>query len=83
MVVVRAGLSPERLMLAGAELTDEAGFDQVTLSALARRFDVKPASLYAHVKNSHELKTRSRCSHWRNSPTGSPTPWPGARARTP
>lgn len=58
MVVVRAGLSPERLTLAGAELADEVGFDQVTLSALARRFDVKQASLYAHLKNSHELKTR-------------------------
>lgn len=54
----RAGLSPERLTLAGAELADEAGFDQVTLSALARRFDVKVASLYSHLKNSHELKTR-------------------------
>ncbi|MFJ6486529.1 TetR/AcrR family transcriptional regulator [Streptomyces sp. NPDC091682] len=56
--MARVGLNPERLTLAGAELADEAGFDQVTLSALARRFDVKPASLYSHVKNSHELKTR-------------------------
>ncbi|MFP8961415.1 TetR/AcrR family transcriptional regulator [Streptomyces nanhaiensis] len=54
----RAGLTPERLTLAGAELADEAGFDQVTLSALARRFDVKVASLYSHLKNSQELKTR-------------------------
>ncbi|MFI1064508.1 TetR/AcrR family transcriptional regulator [Streptomyces spororaveus] len=56
--MVRAGLTPERLTLAGAELADEAGFDQVTLSALARQFDVKVASLYAHLKNSQELKTR-------------------------
>ncbi|MFB7259516.1 TetR/AcrR family transcriptional regulator [Streptomyces nojiriensis] len=56
--MVRVGLTPERLTLAGAELADEAGFDQVTLSALARRFDVKVASLYSHLKNSHELKTR-------------------------
>ncbi|GGZ04337.1 TetR/AcrR family transcriptional regulator [Streptomyces poonensis] len=54
----RAGLTPERLTLAGAELADEAGFEQVTLSALARRFDVKVASLYSHLKNSQELKTR-------------------------
>lgn len=58
MVVVRAGLNPERLTLAGAELADETGFDEVTLSALARRFEVKPASLYSHLRNSHELKTR-------------------------
>ncbi|WP_314245115.1 TetR/AcrR family transcriptional regulator [Streptomyces kutzneri] len=56
--MARVGLTPERLTRAGAELADEAGFDQVTLSALARRFDVKVASLYSHVKNSHELKTR-------------------------
>ncbi|MFF2959048.1 TetR/AcrR family transcriptional regulator [Streptomyces sp. NPDC057963] len=56
--MVRAGLTLERLTLAGAELADEAGFDQVTVSALARRFDVKAASLYSHLKNSQELKTR-------------------------
>ncbi|MER6144610.1 WHG domain-containing protein [Streptomyces sparsogenes] len=56
--MVRAGLTPERLTLAGAELADEVGFDQVTVSALARRFDVKVASLYSHLKNSQELKTR-------------------------
>jgi AcrR family transcriptional regulator len=54
----RAGLTPERLTVAGAELADEVGFEQVTVSALARRFDVKVASLYSHLKNSHELKTR-------------------------
>ncbi|MGV4988401.1 TetR/AcrR family transcriptional regulator [Streptomyces sp. NRAIS4] len=56
--MVRAGLTTERLVRAGAELADEVGFDQVTLSALARRFDVKVASLYSHLKNSQDLKTR-------------------------
>lgn len=56
--MVRAGLSTERLIRAGAELADEVGFDQVTVSALARRFDVKVASLYSHLKNSQDLKTR-------------------------
>ncbi|MER6234995.1 WHG domain-containing protein [Streptomyces clavifer] len=56
--MVRAGLSPERLTRAGVELADEVGFDQVTVAALARRFDVKAASLYSHLKNSQELKTR-------------------------
>ncbi|MEU5632507.1 TetR/AcrR family transcriptional regulator [Streptomyces rishiriensis] len=54
----RVGLSTERLVRAGAELADEVGFDQVTVSALARRFDVKVASLYSHVKNSDDLRTR-------------------------
>ncbi|MDV7219576.1 TetR/AcrR family transcriptional regulator [Streptomyces prunicolor] len=56
--MARVGLTPERLTLAGAELADEVGFEQVTVSALARRFDVKVASLYSHLKNSQELKTR-------------------------
>ncbi|WP_228974788.1 TetR/AcrR family transcriptional regulator [Streptomyces sp. DH12] len=54
----RAGLTPERLTLAGAELADEVGFEHVTVSALARRFDVRVASLYSHVRSSQDLKTR-------------------------
>jgi AcrR family transcriptional regulator len=56
--MVRVGLTTERLAQAGAELADEVGFDQVTVSELARRFDVKVASLYSHVKSSHDLKTK-------------------------
>ncbi|MBO8187369.1 TetR/AcrR family transcriptional regulator [Streptomyces spirodelae] len=56
--MARAGLSTERLTRAGAELADEVGFDQVTVSALARQFDVKVASLYSHLKNSQDLKTK-------------------------
>ncbi|MEV1022924.1 WHG domain-containing protein [Streptomyces sp. NPDC050264] len=56
--MVRVGLNAERLARAGAELADEVGFEHVTVSALARRFEVKVASLYSHVKNSHDLKTR-------------------------
>jgi AcrR family transcriptional regulator len=55
--MARAGLTAERLIQAGAELADEVGFDQATLSALARRFDVKVASLYSHLKNSQDLRT--------------------------
>ena len=56
--MVRAGLSATRLAEAGAELADEVGFDQVTVSALARRFDVKVASLYWHIASSQDLKTK-------------------------
>lgn len=55
---MRAGLTTERVVRAGAELADEVGFEQVTVSELARRFDVKVASLYSHVKGSHDLRTR-------------------------
>lgn len=56
--MVRVGLTTERVVRAGAELADEVGFDQVTVSELARRFDVKVASLYSHVKSSQDLRTR-------------------------
>ncbi|MEV7283527.1 WHG domain-containing protein [Streptomyces sp. NPDC093252] len=56
--MARAGLTVERLTEAGAELADEVGFAEVTLSALARRFDVKVASLYSHVRSSRDLKVR-------------------------
>ncbi|MEU7587246.1 TetR/AcrR family transcriptional regulator [Micromonospora sp. NPDC049230] len=54
----RVGLTPERLTRAGAELAHEVGFDEVTISALARRFDVKVPSLYSHLKNSQDLRIR-------------------------
>jgi AcrR family transcriptional regulator len=56
--MARVGLTADRLVLAAADLADEVGFENVTLSALARRFGVKDASLYSHVRNLHELRTR-------------------------
>ena len=56
--MVRAGLTVERLAQAGAELADEEGFESVTVSGLARRVGVKPASLYAHIASSDELRIR-------------------------
>ncbi|GAB3974743.1 TetR-like C-terminal domain-containing protein [Actinoallomurus acanthiterrae] len=54
----RAGLSAAKLTAAAAEMADDVGIDQVTVSALARRFGVKDASLYSHVKNLRELRVR-------------------------
>jgi AcrR family transcriptional regulator len=51
-------VSVEGLVRAAAELADEVGFEQVTVSALARRFDVTVASLYSHIKNADELRVR-------------------------
>ena len=56
--MVRAGLTPEKLVQAGAKLADEVGFEHVTVSAVARRFDVKVASLYSHLRSSDDLKTQ-------------------------
>lgn len=51
----RAGLNAQRIVRAGADLADEVGFERVTASEIARRFDVKVASLYSHLKSAHEL----------------------------
>ncbi|MFF6994699.1 TetR/AcrR family transcriptional regulator [Streptomyces sp. NPDC008313] len=57
-MAARAGLTTERLVRAGAELADEVGFEHVTVSEVARRFDVKVASLYSHLKGGQDLRTR-------------------------
>ncbi|TWP49554.1 TetR family transcriptional regulator [Lentzea tibetensis] len=56
--MARAGLTADRLTRAAAEMADEVGFENVTVSALARRFGVKDASLYSHIRNAHDLRTR-------------------------
>lgn len=45
----RAGLTPAVVVAEAAALADEVGYDQVTLAALAARFDVAVPSLYKHV----------------------------------
>lgn len=46
----RAGVSPERVAREAALLSDEEGFDALTLSAVAQRFGVSVPSLYKHVE---------------------------------
>jgi AcrR family transcriptional regulator len=53
--MARTGLTGSRLVLAAAELADDAGLQAVTVSALARQFDVKPASIYSHVEGLDDL----------------------------
>ncbi|WP_214414577.1 TetR/AcrR family transcriptional regulator [Sphaerisporangium fuscum] len=56
--MARAGLTTDRVVRAAADLADSVGFENVTVSALARSFGVKDASLYSHVKNLHDLRIR-------------------------
>ncbi len=56
--MARAGLTAERVTVAGADLADEVGLDQVTMSEVARRLGVKDASLYTHVRNVEDLRGR-------------------------
>jgi len=53
--MARANLSASVVVAAGADLADDDGFEQVTLSAVARRLGVQTASLYNHVRDRGEL----------------------------
>ncbi|WP_431951731.1 TetR/AcrR family transcriptional regulator [Nocardia lijiangensis] len=54
----RAGLTADRITRAAADLADRVGFDNISVSALARQFGVKDASMYSHVANLRELRAR-------------------------
>jgi AcrR family transcriptional regulator len=56
--MARAGVTTERVTQAAAELADELGFENVTVSAVARVFGVKDASLYSHISNLRDLRAR-------------------------
>ncbi|MDT0450743.1 TetR-like C-terminal domain-containing protein [Streptomyces hesseae] len=56
--MVRAGITPAKLTAAAAAMADENGLEKVSVSALARQFGVKDASLYSHVRNLRELRVR-------------------------
>ncbi|MGI5207014.1 TetR/AcrR family transcriptional regulator [Spirillospora sp. CA-108201] len=45
----RAGLTPERVVRAAADVADEAGPEKLTLAAVARRCGVSLPGLYKHV----------------------------------
>ncbi|POH66360.1 TetR family transcriptional regulator [Cryobacterium zongtaii] len=51
----RPGVTEAKLVQAAADLADEAGLSAVSVSALARRFDVRPASIYSHIAGLDDL----------------------------
>jgi len=52
------GLTPEQVVLTGADLADEIGFEAVTVSLVARRLGVRTPSLYSHIDGSEDLRVR-------------------------
>jgi AcrR family transcriptional regulator len=54
----RAGLNPDSVVDAAAELADADGLDSVTLARLAERLGVRPPSLYAHVGGLEDVRRR-------------------------
>jgi AcrR family transcriptional regulator len=54
----RAGLDPDAVVSAAAELADAEGLEAVTLARLAQELGVRPPSLYAHVGGLGDLRQR-------------------------
>ncbi|MEV1143797.1 TetR family transcriptional regulator, partial [Micromonospora sp. NPDC049799] len=54
----RAGLTPQTVVRAAADLADEVGLDRLTLAAVAARLGVALPSLYKHVRGADALHHR-------------------------
>jgi AcrR family transcriptional regulator len=54
----RAGLGPDAVVAAAAELADAEGLEAVTLARVAERLGVRSPSLYAHVDGLPDLRRR-------------------------
>jgi AcrR family transcriptional regulator len=54
----RVGLNTTEVVAAGADFADEAGFESVSLAALAERLGVKAPALYKHVDSISDLQHR-------------------------
>lgn len=52
----RIGLTRDKIIDAAATLADQHGFGSLTLAAVARLFDVRLPSLYAHVAGLEDLR---------------------------
>lgn len=53
----RPGLNRSAVIAAAAALTDELGFDAVTISVLARHLGVRSPTLYSHISGATDLRT--------------------------
>lgn len=55
-MTTRCRLDRQTIIIAAAEIADEAGLEKLTLTALTNRLGVRKPSLYNHIKGLPELK---------------------------
>jgi AcrR family transcriptional regulator len=56
--VPRTGLSSQDVVVAAAELADEAGYQELTMGLVAQRLGIRTPSLYKHVEDLADLRRR-------------------------
>lgn len=54
----RAGIDVSKIIKIAIGVTEENGFDSVTLKEISKRLDVNPSSLYNHISGLSELKEK-------------------------
>lgn len=52
----RKGVNKEKIILVAAELSEEKGFNQLSVLDLAERLEIKSASIYNHFTNLEEIE---------------------------
>ncbi|GAQ18157.1 transcriptional regulator [Oceanobacillus picturae] len=52
----RPGLNKQKLVEAAIELANQGGMEAVTMHALAKKLEVRPPSLYNHIKSLEDLR---------------------------
>jgi AcrR family transcriptional regulator len=55
---MRAGIKPEIVIVAAADIADRSGWDQVTLANVAGQLRIKTPSLYNHVEGLPDLRQK-------------------------
>lgn len=53
----RMGLTREKIMETAGEIADKNGIESVTIANLAKTLNIRPPSLYNHIKGLDELRT--------------------------
>lgn len=56
--MARMGLNTARVVAAAIELVDSAGFDALSLAALAQKLGIRVPSLYKHIQGIDDLRIR-------------------------
>lgn len=56
--MARAGIDTEKIVETAAQITDEKGFDGVTLKEISERLGIRSPSLYNHISGLPELQRK-------------------------